>query len=73
LLSDAFNMTVAIQFPEPIDPAAFQVQLHQIPGRDAWQIAPASRVPNLSEYVFDLQGGVDRPDYVRIDVTHGRR
>jgi hypothetical protein len=47
------------------------VQLHQIPGRDAWQVAPASRAPTLSEYVFDLQGGASRPPYVRVDVTRG--
>ena len=71
VVSGASEMTVAIQFPEPVNPAVFHVQLHQIPGRDAWQVAPASRTPGLSEYVFDLQGGVDRPDYLRIDVTRG--
>ncbi len=71
VVSDAPKMTVAIQFPEPVNPAAFQVQIHQLPGRDAWQIAPASRTPSLSEYVFDLQGGVDRPAYVRVDITRG--
>jgi hypothetical protein len=71
VVSDASSMTVIIQFPDPVDPAAFQVQLHQIPGRDAWQVAPGSRTPSRSEYVFDLQGGIERPDYVRVDVTRG--
>ncbi len=71
VVSDAPKMTVAIQFPAPVNPAAFQVQIHQLPGRDAWQIAPASRTPSLSEYVFGLQGGVDRPAYVRVDITRG--
>lgn len=71
VLSDATEMTVALQFPERIDPASFHVQLHQIPGRDAWQLAPPSRTPTLGEYVFDLQGGRDRPSYLRIDITRG--
>src|SRR5215213_625566 len=71
VVSDASSMTVIIQFPDPVDPAAFQVQLHQIPGRDAWQVAPGSRTPSRSEYVFDLQGGIERPDYVRVDVRRG--
>lgn len=69
--SDATEMTVAIQFPERVDPATFAVQLHQIPGRDAWQIAPPSRPRTIGEYVFNLQGGRDRPAYLRIDVTRG--
>ncbi len=71
VVSSADEITVAIQFPEPVDPASFQVQLHQIAGRDAWQVAPASRSPTLSEYVFNLHGGVSRPAYVRVDVTRG--
>ncbi len=46
------EMVVAVQFPQPIDPASIQVQIRQLAGPDAWQLAPTGRMPTRSGYSY---------------------
>jgi hypothetical protein len=65
------QMVVALQFPQPIDPASIQVQIRQLAGPDAWQLAPTGRMPTRSGYIFGLRGSSNSPPYFLAEVTRG--
>jgi hypothetical protein len=65
------EIVMALQFPQPADPASIQVQLRQLPGPDAWQLAPTGRMPTRNGYTFGLRGSPNSPSYLRIEVIRG--
>jgi hypothetical protein len=65
------EMAVALQFPQPVDQASIQVQIHQLPGPDAWQLAPTGRMPTRNGYIFGLRGSLSSPPYLLGEVTRG--
>jgi hypothetical protein len=71
LPQDTTEMTVALQFPQPVDQASIHVQIRQLPGPNAWQLAPIGRMPPRNGYLFGLRGSLRSPSYVLVEVTRG--